>query len=132
MGVAKPLRARTRRARRLRREATDVERLLWHALRARLIGWKFRRQHPIGKRIIDFACPQAKLAIELDGSQHALEQDADEQRTAELMRYGYRVLRFWNNEVLENLEGVLITIDHALGDAPPHPTSPPLRGGEAG
>ena len=130
MGVAKPLWARTRRARRLRREATDVERLLWHALRERLVFWKFRRQRPVGRRIVDFACPQAKLAIELDGSQHALEHDADEQRSAELRRYGYRVLRFWNNDVIENLDGVLITIDRALGDAPPHPASPPLRGGE--
>jgi very-short-patch-repair endonuclease len=128
--VAKPLRARTRRARRLRREATDVERLLWHALRERLVLWKFRRQHPVGRRIVDFACPQVKLAIELDGSQHALEEEADERRSAELMRYGYRVLRFWNNDVIENLDGVLMTIDRALGDAPPHPASPPLRGGE--
>ncbi len=128
--MAKPLRSRTRTARRLRREATDVERLLWHALRERLIHWKFRRQHPVGTRIVDFACPQVKLAIELDGSQHALEREADEQRSTELMRYGYRVLRFWNNDVLDNLDGVLITIDRALSDAPPHPASPPLRGGE--
>jgi len=108
---------------------TDVERLLWHALRERLILWKFRR-HPVGRRIVDFACPRANLAIELDGSQHALERDADERRSVELTRYGYRVPRFWNDDVLENLEGVLITIDHALGDTPPHPASPPLRGGE--
>ncbi|HEV2551233.1 MAG TPA: endonuclease domain-containing protein [Stellaceae bacterium] len=128
--MAKPLRTRTRIARRLRRDATDVERLLWHALRERLPSWKFRRQHPIGQRIADFACPQAKLAIELDGSQHALAQTADDRRSDELARYGYRVLRFWNNDVLDNLDGVLTTIHRALDDAPPHPTSPPLRGGE--
>jgi very-short-patch-repair endonuclease len=117
-------------ARHLRRNATDVERLLWHGLRERLISWKFRRQHPIGRRIVDFACPRAKLAIELDGSQHALREVADYRRSAELARYGYRTLRFRNNDVLDNLDGVLETIHLALDSAPPHPASPPLRGGE--
>ena len=126
----KPLRPKTRMARRLRQNATDVERRLWYALRERLIGWKFRRQHPIGGRIADFACPRAKLVIELDGSQHASRELADHRRTAELIRHGYRVLRFWNNDVLDNLDGVLEAIRLTLGNAPPHPTSPPLRGGE--
>jgi len=92
-------------ARRLRRDSTDVERILWFALRDRLPGWKFRRQHPIGRRIVDFACPERKLAIEL-------------------ARRGYRVIRFWNNEVLDNLDGVLETILGALSSDPP-PLAPP-------
>src|SRR5262249_3406190 len=79
-------------ARRLRRDATDVERLLWHGLRERLGEWKFRRQHPIGRRIVDFACPLAKLAIELDGGQHAAQEEADDRRTDGLARRGSRAL----------------------------------------
>ena len=94
----------------LRRDATDVGRILWFALRHRLPGWKFRRQHPIGRRVVDFACPERKLAIELDGGQHAFREEANEHRSMELARRGYRVIRFWNNEVLENLDGVLETI----------------------
>ena len=97
-------------ARRLRRDATDVERNLWLALRHRLPGWKFRRQHPIGRRVVDFACPERKLAIELDGGQHAFREEANVHRSMELARRGYRVIRFWNNKVLENLDGVLETI----------------------
>jgi very-short-patch-repair endonuclease len=117
------LRPGTLTARRLRRDATDVERPLWRALRERCPDWKFRRQHPIGRRIADFACPARKLAIELDGSQHAERIDADALRTAEIERYGYRVIRFWNSDVLENIEGVLETVLHALE----HPTSPATR-----
>ena len=112
-------------ARSLRREATDVERLLWRALREHLAPWKFRRQHPIGRRIADFACPMRRLVIELDGGQHADEIDADERRSAELARHGYRVMRFWNNEIIENLDGVLETIRRALETPPPLPASPP-------
>ncbi|HXY98533.1 MAG TPA: DUF559 domain-containing protein [Stellaceae bacterium] len=119
------LRARTEIARRLRRDATDVEKILWRALRERIPRWKFRRQHPIGLRIADFACPAGKLVIELDGSQHAERMDADDRRTAELMLHGYRVIRFWNNDVLDNLDGVLETIHHALEAPPPLPASPP-------
>ena len=108
-------------ARRLRRDATNVERLLWFALRKRLSAWKFRRQHPIGRRVVDFACPERKLAIELDGSQHALREEADERRSAELAQRGYRVIRFWNSEVLDNLEGVLEAIRGALDADPPLP-----------
>jgi very-short-patch-repair endonuclease len=125
-----PLRTRTKIARQLRREATDVEKILWRALRERLASWKFRRQHPISNRIADFACPARKLAIELDGGQHGERIIKDEQRSAELAHHGYRVLRFWNNDVLDNLDGVLETIAQTLAVAPPHPTSPPRRGGE--
>lgn len=123
--MAPPLRARTLIARRLRREGSDVERILWRALRERVEPWKFRRQHPIGRRIADFACPAGKLVIELDGGQHAERMDADDQRSAELARHGYRVIRFWNNEILDNLDGVLETVRRELEAPPPHPTSPP-------
>jgi very-short-patch-repair endonuclease len=120
-----PVRTRTEIARRLRRDATDIEKILWRALRERIGFWKFRRQHPIGRRIADFACPACKLVIELDGGQHAERTEADDRRAAELARYGYRVIRFWNNDVLENLEDVLNTIRFELEAPPPHPTSPP-------
>jgi very-short-patch-repair endonuclease len=116
------LRRRSIVARRLRADSTDAERILWRALRDRLPDYKFRRQHPIGNRIADFACPEKKLVIELDGSQHADEIVADEKRTAELSAHGYRVIRFWNNDVMRDLTDVLDTIYHALETAPPHPT----------
>src|SRR5579883_871395 len=125
-----PLRSRTLIARQLRRDATDVERILWRALRERIVPWRFRRQHPIGRRIADFACPARKLVIELDGGQHADRMAADEQRSVELARHGYRVIRFWNNEILDNLDGVLEAIRQALEAPPPHPASPPRGGGE--
>ncbi len=110
------LRARTTIARRLRRDATDAERILWRALRERHFAMKFRRQHPIGNRIADFACPALKLVIELDGGQHDAQAAADHARSAQLAEHGYRVLRFWNNDVMENLAGVLETIGAALED----------------
>jgi very-short-patch-repair endonuclease len=80
-----------------------------------------------GRRIVDFACPKRKLAIELDGGQHALREQADERRSIELTKRGYRVLRFWNNEILDNLDGVLETIVGALSSSsdPPPLTPPP-------
>jgi very-short-patch-repair endonuclease len=108
-----PLRKRTISARRLRREATQVEWRLWNALRQNKLPWRFRRQHPIGRRIADFACPARKLIVELDGGQHA-DSLSDERRTLELARHGYRVIRFWNTEVMENLEGVVEAIRQEL------------------
>jgi very-short-patch-repair endonuclease len=120
-------------ARHLRQTMTDAERRLWSALRGRhLGGWKFRRQHPIGPYILDFACLEKNLANEADGGQHAC-SDHDRQRTAWLAQQGWRVIRFWNNDILQNTEGVLIEILRVLEDIPeakqaPHPS--PLPKGE--
>ena len=119
------LRSRTLIARKLRRTATDVEGHLWRALRESNFPWRFRRQHPIGNRIVDFACPARKLVIELDGGQHADHAEADAVRSVELARHGYRVVRVWNHNVLDNMEGVLEAIQRELESAPPHPR--PLR-----
>jgi very-short-patch-repair endonuclease len=98
-------------ARRLRRRQTETERKFWLLLRdRRLQGWKFRRQVPIGLYIADFCCPEAKLIVELDGGQHALQAETDLQRTAWLETQGYRVVRYWNNETLTNGEGVLMDL----------------------
>lgn len=94
---------------------TVAESHLWQCLRARQIhGLKFRRQHPVGKYILDFACVEAGLAIEVDGGQHNEMQIHDNQRTAWLEAQGWKVLRFWNNEVLQNIEGVLMELLNAL------------------
>jgi very-short-patch-repair endonuclease len=101
---------KTERARHLRRESTAVETRLWSKLRAgRLDGLSFRRQHPAGAYVLDFYCPQLRLSIELDGSQHgeAERQFRDEQRSAWLRKCGVTELRFWNNDVTQNLRGVL-------------------------
>jgi very-short-patch-repair endonuclease len=98
-------------ARRLRRDSTDAEKRLWRALRAgELQGLRFRRQHPIGPCVADFCCPSRKLIVELDGGQHANREAADDERTAHLKARGYRVIRFWKDEVLTNREGVLAVI----------------------
>lgn len=102
------------RARDLRVNATSAERRLWSVLRSRtLVGWKFRRQRPIGHYIVDFACAEARLIIEVDGGQHA-ENAADAARTRWLESLGWRVIRFWNPDVLKNTDGVAETILHAL------------------
>lgn len=105
------------RARKLRTNSTEVEKKLWWRIRNRQLGgYKFRRQFPIAGFILDFACESEKLAIELDGGQHNLPDYAarDAARTAALAKSGWRVLRFWNNDVNENIEGVLVEIQHAL------------------
>ncbi len=101
-------------ARKLRSTTTDAERRLWSILRDRqLNGCKFRRQHPIGPFFADFACVEHRLIVEADGGQHA-DSDADERRTAWLEGQGWRVLRFWNNEILSNPEGVSLVVLEAL------------------
>ncbi len=101
-------------SRKLRRGATEAETRLWQALRSRqLLGFKFRRQAPIGAYVADFLCEHARLIIEVDGGQHA-DNPADAARTAVLEAAGYSVLRFWNNDVLENIDGVLEEIARTL------------------
>ena len=101
-------------ARKLRRSMTDAEMLLWRHLRnGQIRGYKFRRQFPIGNHIADFVCWDAHLAIEVDGGQHADNRD-DKIRRREIEALGFRVLRFWNNDVLSNPEGVLLLIDRML------------------
>jgi very-short-patch-repair endonuclease len=117
------------RARNLREGQTDAEQRLWHHLRNRhLQGWKFRRQHEIDRYVVDFVCPDTALVVELDGSQHLEQVGYDARRTARLEAHGYRVLRFWDNDVLTNIEGVLEVILEALASPAPHPN--PLPGGE--
>src|SRR4051794_1266965 len=112
---------RTRRARRLRSNSTQAELKLWNRLRARMLGSKFVRQEPIGPYTVDFACREKRLVVELDGGQHA-ESAADRVRDEWLRQHNYRVLRFWNNDVIGNIEGVAETIASALlTEAPPHP-----------
>ena len=99
---------------------TDAERKLWQALRHKQIsGHRFRRQHPVGKYIADFACAERMILIELDGGQHQDHVEYDEQRTAFMRADGWRVVRFWNNDVMNNLEGVLSTIAENLEVLPP-------------
>lgn len=112
-------------ARRLRAASTDAERKLWRSLQAsQLAGFKFRRQLPIGGYVVDFACLEARLVVEVDGGQHADSAD-DKERDAWLRSQGFRVLRFWNNDVLSNTEGVLTTIAKALA---PSPQPSPIEG----
>jgi len=101
---------------------TKAEKLLWRMFREHFEQWHFRRQVPIRHFVADFASHHAKLIIEVDGGQHATEVDAP--RSAILAEEGYRVIRFWNNEVLGNREGVYLAIDAALHDRHPHPTLP--------
>ncbi|MGN6155785.1 MAG: endonuclease domain-containing protein [Sphingomicrobium sp.] len=104
----------TRRAQQLRNDATDAERRLWrHLSRRQLHGFKFSRQMPVGPYICDFLCRDRRLVIEVDGGQHA-DSKRDEIRTDFLEAQGYRVIRFWNNDVLENVDGVLQAIAEEL------------------
>lgn len=101
------------RARQLRHRTTEAEKVLWHALRSRQLGaTKFRRQHPVGPYVVDFIALDARLIIEVDGGQHA--NDSPD-RTGQLEAFGYHVMRFWNNDVLSNLDGVLTEIASVLG-----------------
>ncbi|MCW0232473.1 MAG: endonuclease domain-containing protein [Ferrovibrio sp.] len=101
-------------ARSLRKTMTDAERRLWSLLRARqLNGCKFRRQHPLGSYVLDFACIERKLAVEVDGGQH-FDNENDQRRTAWLESQGWRVIRLWNNDALSNAEAVVARIAEAL------------------
>ena len=110
----------TKTARILRRNSTDAERRLWCSIRAKQIeGFKFRRQEPVGPYIVDFVCFEKKLIIELDGGQHAIDREKDIKRDDYFTKKGFRVLRFWNNDVSDNYEGVLFEIrKHLLAPSP--------------
>ena len=95
------------RARELRKNSTDAEMYLWYFLRAKRFGYKFKGQVPVGRFIVDFVCIEKGLVIELDGSQHQVNQADDAARTAELNRAGFQILQFWNTEVLLKTDGVL-------------------------
>ncbi|QJU59671.1 DUF559 domain-containing protein [Sphingomonas sp. AP4-R1] len=115
------------RARRLRREGTFEERLLWSVLRENRP--RFTRQLAIDRYIVDFACRTARIVIELDGGQHADRVEEDAARTAHLQRHGWTVLRFWNNDVRNHLEGVVDAILLAVSRASTHPQPLPSREG---
>jgi len=107
----------TKNARLLRKNQTEVEQFLWKQLRNRqLFGHKFRRQLPIEPYIADFVCLELKLIIELDGGQHADQIDYDNQRSLYLEKRGFKIIRFWNNEVCENSEGVLEAIHMVISE----------------
>lgn len=107
------------RARELRRGMTLAERTLWRVLKDRQLGgFRFRRQHPVGPYIVDFVCLEAGLVIEVDGGQH-MDAATDRVRDAFLQREGFHVLRFWNNEVMANLDGVRALMLRWLGHPPP-------------
>lgn len=115
-------------AKKLRTNQTDAELRVWQALRAgRLMNYKFRRQVPIVEFIVDFVCFEQKLIIEIDGGQH-LESAQDAFRDARLKAMGFRVIRLWNNDVMQNLEGILMVILQQLQTSAPHPN--PLPQGE--
>ena len=137
MGVLRPNRfdmrggrAVKKRARTLRGNMTNAELVLWRELRRHQLGGRFRRQFPIPPYVVDFACVEARLIIEVDGGQHAIAGE-HQRRDAYLHRHGWRILRLWNNEILANCTGVLQTITDALGstrEQSPHPNPPPLAG----
>ena len=113
---------------RLRRASTEAEKKLWLHLRSAQLGLKFRRQHELLGYIVDFVCPERRLIVELDGGQHAAQENYDQKRTAALNALGYRVLRFWNDEALRNTESVLAAITSALSQTlPSHPNPLPRR-----
>jgi very-short-patch-repair endonuclease len=112
----------------LRRTLTPAEFVLWRRIRGRQLGgFKFVRQEPIGRYYVDFVCRERRLIIELDGGQHA-ERPKDKQRDSELRTLGYRVIRIWNNDVIENVDGVLKILLSELPKQPLTPTLSPQAG----
>ena len=108
---------RTARSRSLRHESSRSEQICWELVRAkRMAGVKFRRQHPIGPYFADFACVSKKLVVEIDGDHHAFQVEADASRTAAMKQRGWRVARFWANEVVKNPEGIWAEIERLLGE----------------
>jgi very-short-patch-repair endonuclease len=118
-------------ARKLRRNQTDAERKLWFCLKdRRLDNLKFRRQAPVDRYVADFLCADAHLIVELDGGQHDPNSENERARTHQLEAMGYFVLRFWNDDVLNNIDGVLERIIETARPIAPHPN--PLPNGERG
>jgi very-short-patch-repair endonuclease len=119
------------RAQAMRTAPTEAEKKLWWHLRHRLAvkGTHFRRQVRLGRYIVDFVCHQTKVIVEVDGGQHAERVKPDSERTRFLEAEGYRVLRFWNNDVLGNIDGVLEVVQRAV-TATPTPNPSPQGGGE--
>jgi len=117
-------------AKNLRNRPTEAEKLLWRHLRAKqLEGLKFRRQQPIDNYVVDFVCFEKRIVIEIDGGQHAIQRDKDIVRDKYLIENEFKILRFWNNEVLQNIEGVLEVIrENCLCHPPLSPL--PSKGGE--
>jgi very-short-patch-repair endonuclease len=105
---------------------TEAEKRIWYKVRSKQLGVKFRRQQLIGKYIVDFVCFEKKLVIEIDGGEH-LQSSRDEIRDEWLQKNGYKVLRFWNNDVLKNTDGVIQTI---VNEITPSLLSPPIKGGD--
>ncbi|HYA36716.1 MAG TPA: endonuclease domain-containing protein [Candidatus Methylomirabilis sp.] len=117
----------TQRARTLRRNLTDAEQRLWSCLKRKQInGYKFRRQFPLGRYIVDFVCLEARLIIEVDGGQHSEQTAHDEMRDKWLASQRFRVLRFWNNDVLRRTDAVVEEIARAVRQPPPRPS--PVKG----
>jgi very-short-patch-repair endonuclease len=106
----------------LRKTMTDAERKLWSRLRGEQLGVKFRRQHPYGNSVLDFVCLEHMLVIEVDGSQHIEDEKPDKERTEKLLKSGFKVLRFWNNQVLNETEAVVQSIWDVLNPSPPQPS----------
>ena len=102
----------------LRKELTPAEKKLWSRIRNDRLGVTFRRQHAVGNYIPDFCCPKAKVIIELDGGHHLEQEDYDAERTKYLESQGYKVIRFWNNDVINDIDSVIRTIQFALEDEP--------------
>jgi very-short-patch-repair endonuclease len=121
--------AKTALARRLRRASTNVEMQVWQKLRNRQLGVDFRRQHPVGRYVLDLYCPALHLAIEIDGGQHSVGKNIarDAERTSWLAAKGVAMLRFWNSDVAENLPGVLETIAAKISELKSTSTTPTRR-----
>ena len=105
---------------------TEAEKKIWYRVRNKQLGVKFRRQQPIGKYVVDFVCFEKKLVIEIDGGEH-FESGRDEIRNKWFQKQGYKILRFWNNDVLKNTDGVTQII---IKEISPSPLSPPIKGGD--
>jgi len=118
------------RARTLRQNMTEAERRVWRILRShQMKGYRFRRQVPIGRYIADFVCHEVRLIVGIDGGQHDRSSPSEAERSGFLQTEGYRILRFWNDEVLANLDGVHETIADELGRITPTQTLPHQGGG---